>query len=476
MHDALRETLDEFCRPHSAPSHRLVLIDTAAGPSIVVAADHSHVDMWSLLVLTRDLLRALGEAEAGETPALEVAPAFADHTRALLARPPAPDGIRERWSEILTATGGVLPRFPLPLGEIDQPQPERVEIRDVLDVDATASFEAEAADRGVSTLALAVAAMTAVTLELVGEPLRAVFPVHSRYHQEWHSSVGWFITNAVIESTSTDPQACAAAVREAISLGSWPLADVLAPWGGWPSAPGMFAVSWLDLRRLPVRIDSVGLDAQYVSAAIRTSGVMVWFILDERGLRLRCRYPDTDQARASVGRWLDQLVSHLQAQATMSVGGLLRLDAGTFRVERAARSDATRLVQLLSDDEIGATREGADLARYEAAYDAIAQDPQQYLVAVRDALGLVVATMQLTIIPGLSRRGSTRLQIEGLRVTPALRGKGLGTAMLEWAHEHGRARGAQLAQVTTDAARTRARDFYAKLGYETSQVGLKRML
>jgi GNAT superfamily N-acetyltransferase len=48
--------------------------------------------------------------------------------------------------------------------------------------------------------------------------------------------------------------------------------------------------------------------------------------------------------------------------------------------------------------------------------------------------------------------------------------------MLEWAHEHGRARGASLAQLTTDEGRERARAFYERLGYETSHVGLKRPL
>ena len=77
----------------------------------------------------------------------------------------------------------------------------------------------------------------------------------------------------------------------------------------------MFAVSWLDLRRLPVRIDAAGLGAHYVSAAIRTSGVMLWFIVDETGVHLRCRYPDTVQARQSVGSWLDELVFRMRARA-----------------------------------------------------------------------------------------------------------------------------------------------------------------
>jgi hypothetical protein len=79
-----------------------------------------------------------------------------------------------------------------------------------------------------------------------------------------------------------------------------------------PAAPGMFAISWLDLRRLPVRVDSVGLEAQYVGAAIRTDGVMLWFVLDDSGLHLRCRYPDTHEARRNVGGWLDALVARLR--------------------------------------------------------------------------------------------------------------------------------------------------------------------
>ncbi|MET1132739.1 MAG: peptide synthetase, partial [Aeromicrobium sp.] len=159
---------------------------------------------------------------------------------------------------------------------------------------------------------------------LAGTALRTVFPVHSRNEDRWHDSVGWFITNAVLESEDTDPAACSAAVKEAIRLGSWPLADVMAPWGGMPEAPGMFAVSWLDMRRLPVRIDTAGLDAQYVSAAITTSNVMLWFIIDDSGVHLRCRYPDTQVARLNVGAWLDTLVARMRelaAGGTTSVAG-----------------------------------------------------------------------------------------------------------------------------------------------------------
>lgn len=475
VNDALRDVLDHACPPYSRPSHRLCVLETAAGPTVVVAADHSHVDMWSMLVIARDLLTALAAVQDGRAPSLPPAPAFAEHTRALRDRPAAPAEVHHRWAEVLAASGDVMPRFPLSLGAATLQQ-ERVEVRDVLDVDDSAAFSAQARDDGVSTLALVVAAMTDVTRELAGTPLRAVFPVHSRYDATWNDSVGWFITNSVLESTDPDPRASAEAVKEAVRMGSWPLEDVLRPWGGMPEAPGMFAISWLDLRRLPVRVDATGLEAQYVGATIRTDGVMLWFILDEAGLHLRCRYPDTPEARQHVGTWLDTLIAHLQSRARESVGGRLPLGDRVYRVQRAGRADVPALVALLSDDEIGRTREGAEMARYEEAYDAIARDSAHYLAVVRAEDDRIIGTMQLTIIPGLSRGGTARLQIEGVRVAATERSHGVGTAMLEWAHDHGRHRGATLVQVTTDRARERAQAFYARLGYDSSHVGFKRAL
>ncbi|WP_235556689.1 condensation domain-containing protein [Microbacterium sp. GCS4] len=314
VNDALRHVLDAACSPYQRPSHRLCVLETAAGLTVVIAADHAHVDMWSMLVIARDLLSALDAGEAAAASLSGPAPAFVEHTQALRDRDAAPDRVRRRWEDIIADSGGVMPRFPLPLGTPER-HPERVEVRDVFGVDDAAAFAAQARDDGVSTLVRAVVAMTAVTRESADAPLRAVFPVHSRFEETWHDSVGWFITNSVLESDTAEPHAAAAAVKEAVQLGGWPLADVLAPWGGMPVAPGMFAISWLDLRRLPVRIDSVGLDAQYVSAATDTDGVMLWFILDESGLHLRCRYPDTIEARASVGGWLDLLVARLQSDA-----------------------------------------------------------------------------------------------------------------------------------------------------------------
>ncbi|MFB9185986.1 GNAT family N-acetyltransferase [Dactylosporangium sucinum] len=135
-----------------------------------------------------------------------------------------------------------------------------------------------------------------------------------------------------------------------------------------------------------------------------------------------------------------------------------------------------RIIALLADDALGATRESPDdPAPYLAAFDALAADPAQLLV-VAESDGDVVGTLQLTFIPGLARRGALRAQVEAVRVAASMRGAGLGETLLRWAVEESRRRGAALVQLTSDAARTDAHRFYERLGFTATHVGFKRSL
>ena len=55
--------------------------------------------------------------------------------------------------------------------------------------------------------------------------------------------------------------------------------------------------------------------------------------------------------------------------------------------------------------------------RYAKAFAAIEQDPNQ-LLAVAERDGRVVGVLQLSFIPGLTRRGMWRAQIEGVVSLP----------------------------------------------------------
>lgn len=89
---------------------------------------------------------------------------------------------------------------------------------------------------------------------------------------------------------------------------------------------------------------------------------------------------------------------------------------GELLIRPAEVSDVAAIVAMLADDPLGATRESPeDLTPYLAAYSRLASDPHQRLV-VAERAGKVVGTLQLTLVPGLSRRAATRSLIEGVRV------------------------------------------------------------
>lgn len=149
---------------------------------------------------------------------------------------------------------------------------------------------------------------------------------------------------------------------------------------------------------------------------------------------------------------------------------------GGDAVRRAVAEDVPAIVALLRDDAIGADRETAAVAAYRSAFAAVDADPAQLLVVVEAADGTVVGTLQLTFIPGLSRGGALRAQIEAVRVAAPHRHGGLGSALIAWAVDESRRRGAGLVQLTTDARRDGARRFYERAGFTASHLGMKRDL
>ena len=146
---------------------------------------------------------------------------------------------------------------------------------------------------------------------------------------------------------------------------------------------------------------------------------------------------------------------------------------GDLEIRPATADDVAAIVAMLADDPLGAQRESPDdLTPYLAALERLAADPNQHLmVAVRE--GSVVGTLQLSIIPGLSRRGATRSIIEAVRIHADEHGSGLGTRLIEWAIDEARRQGCQLVQLTSDSTRTDAHRFYERLGFTASHVGFK---
>ena len=147
-----------------------------------------------------------------------------------------------------------------------------------------------------------------------------------------------------------------------------------------------------------------------------------------------------------------------------------------FRAAR--RPDLAALVAMLADDELGRARETVSdpvAACYEDAFTELGGEEQSQLLVMTPAEddSAVIGMAQLTIIPGLSRRGLKRGLIESVRVSAAHRGAGLGERLFRHLIDTARERGCGLVQLTTDKQRADAHRFYERLGFVSSHVGMK---
>lgn len=158
---------------------------------------------------------------------------------------------------------------------------------------------------------------------------------------------------------------------------------------------------------------------------------------------------------------------------------MLPTRTGERTLRLAGRADLRGLVALLTDDAVAAGRgdiaDDGDLPTYEAALREIEGDPSNAVLVVEDHAGALAATMQLTRLPGLSRRATPRLQIEAVRVRADLRSSGTGGAMMSWVTDVAApALGCGLVQLTSDSARADAHRFYERLGFIPSHTGFKK--
>jgi ribosomal protein S18 acetylase RimI-like enzyme len=151
-------------------------------------------------------------------------------------------------------------------------------------------------------------------------------------------------------------------------------------------------------------------------------------------------------------------------------------DTDDLIFREAREDDVTAIVDMLADDELGASRERPGDPVYAAVFAEMTIDPNNELWVIEGLGGRVLGCLQLTIIPGLSRLGARRAMIESVRVHDDLRGRGVGRWFFEKAIERSRERDAQLVQLTSDKSRPDAIRFYESLGFVASHEGLKLKL
>lgn len=135
-------------------------------------------------------------------------------------------------------------------------------------------------------------------------------------------------------------------------------------------------------------------------------------------------------------------------------------DVISFRY--ANETDLSTLISLLYDDDLGSARESTDpkmFSDYRAAFRRIQASPDNYII-LAEAEEEIIGMLQLTLLPGLSHKGSLRGQIESVRVKKGFRAKGIGRKLFRFAIESAERAGCKIIQLTTDRNRPDAIAFY----------------
>jgi GNAT superfamily N-acetyltransferase len=152
--------------------------------------------------------------------------------------------------------------------------------------------------------------------------------------------------------------------------------------------------------------------------------------------------------------------------------------SNTLTFRRAIRTDLPVIVGLYADDDKGGHGDAwneTNRSVYEAAFDEIDTNPRDALMVI-ESDGTVIATFLLTLLPGLTGRGTRRLELRSVEVRADMRSLGIGAQMLAFVEDYARGHGASQIELTSNNTRLDAHRFYERNGFAKSHAGFKKKL
>ncbi|MCX7780380.1 MAG: GNAT family N-acetyltransferase [Negativicutes bacterium] len=140
-------------------------------------------------------------------------------------------------------------------------------------------------------------------------------------------------------------------------------------------------------------------------------------------------------------------------------------------IRRANENDYAAVMSLYGEltGVYGNIRERSDDERRQVWLDVIADKRQHLLVA--EVEGKVVGTLNLSVIPNLGHGGQPWAAIDNVAVDTAYRSRGIGQALVAEAGNIARKFNCYKIILSSNLARTRAHDFYRRLGWKETHIG-----
>ncbi len=154
------------------------------------------------------------------------------------------------------------------------------------------------------------------------------------------------------------------------------------------------------------------------------------------------------------------------------------MERASLVVERAHPRDLPEIIQILSEDEVGAKGDGwteASAPAYMAAFDRMLANPDMVVLVARKG-GQSLGFLHLYFLQGLPAHGRLKVVLNSVFVARAARGQGVGAQLVAAAEEIAREGGAAEVTLTSGKKRMDAHRFYQGLGYERRHEGFGKSL
>jgi GNAT superfamily N-acetyltransferase len=146
-----------------------------------------------------------------------------------------------------------------------------------------------------------------------------------------------------------------------------------------------------------------------------------------------------------------------------------------FDVRPATIDDLQQLRSLLADLHEGEPWDDAHDAAARQALRSIAEEPDRRLL-VADLNEQLAGTLDIIVLPNLTRNVRPWAIIENIVVAEAFRRQGVGRRLMEVALEFATAKGCYKVQLVSAKKRDAAHELYTAMGFDADVSGYRRYL
>ena len=312
--------------PFAWDCFRFGILQRPDGFTCFASIDHRNSDISILALVMKEIHSAYGAALDGKPPMRLASPGhyldYCANQRARAASMTAMDPDVTEWMSFLQRNAGQLPKFPLPLGVLEDHCLAEYMTMDLLDERALTAFETVCRASGARMMGGLLACAALTEKGLAGTSRYSVVTLApTRKSPKAFRTAGWCMGVLPIDF-DVSGQSFFELARTAerifgarFHLANAPVERVLELAADMPelqpATAGGVMLSYSDMSRPPFN-PTIVHDWHQTNARVyfnpgMARQVAIWFFKTQRGLTLTAAYPATAEARASMRRYVEAL-------------------------------------------------------------------------------------------------------------------------------------------------------------------------